>query len=485
MYIRELQHIQLFKGLSEGEINCDIRGTEKVLETGDILFREGEEATFLFLVLEGTLELYRFIKGEKLTVSEFTTGTTGGEVALLGGTAHLAECQAQEPTTLFCLDKDQFWKMMGDCTTIRERILADNASRTRQLSTMSFQREKLISLGTMSAGLAHELNNPAAAARRAARNLQSTLDRFDRDSSAILSKYIFKTTPDPAKGYPFAEIEDKRQIEGVELDMITRSEREDDMADWLEELGMDDPYEMASTLVDSGYEREVMESFSEKLVPEEVTSFITWVYGEMEIHRLADELAKSTIRISDVIAAMKSYSFMGRSLEKKQSDLSQGLQDTLTLLHFKLKKKNITLKKDFDTSTPEVPVYGSEINQVWTNLLDNAIDAVDKGGRITVRLSAYEKSDTRYARVDFEDNGHGIPENIQKTVFDPFFTTKEVGKGTGLGLDISYRIVVTRHRGELYFDTGKTGTTFTVLLPRVVGDNNGSTPKNKEAGEKH
>ncbi|MGB5926740.1 MAG: ATP-binding protein, partial [Cyclobacteriaceae bacterium] len=167
------------------------------------------------------------------------------------------------------------------------------------------------------------------------------------------------------------------------------------------------------------------------------------------------------------------------------SDLSQGLQDTLTLLHFKLKKKNITLKKDFDTSTPEVPVYGSEINQVWTNLLDNAIDAVDKGGRITVRLSAYEKSDTRYARVDFEDNGHGIPENIQKTVFDPFFTTKEVGKGTGLGLDISYRIVVTRHRGELYFDTGKTGTTFTVLLPRVVGDNNGSTPKNKEAGEKH
>ncbi|MFA0961283.1 sensor histidine kinase [Roseivirga sp. BDSF3-8] len=466
MHIRELQHIQLFKGVSDQEFTCDVEGSHKVLQEGDILFREGEEATFFFLVLEGRLELYRIIKGDELTINEFTVGTTGGEVPLLGGTPHLANCRAREDTTIFCLDKEHFWKMMGNCRTIRERILADNANRSSELSIMSFQREKLISLGTMSAGLAHELNNPAAAARRAARNLQSTLSRFDRSSASILAKYIFRN-PEAAseKGYPFKEIEDKRQLEGVKLDMMARRDREDEMADWLEEMGMGDPYEIAGTLVDCGYEREVMEGFSQKLIAEEVPNFITWVYQEMEIHRLADELAKSTIRISDVIAAMKSYSFMDRSMEKKKTGLKEGLEDTLTLLHFKLKKKNISLEKHFDESAPAVPVYGSEINQVWTNLLDNAIDAVDKGGKIRVGLMPYREGRQEYALVTFADNGHGIPEKIRKNIFDPFFTTKEVGKGTGLGLDISYRIVVSRHKGRLTFDTDESGTTFCVKLP--------------------
>jgi signal transduction histidine kinase len=338
------------------------------------------------------------------------------------------------------------------------------AERSQEMNLLSFQREKLLSLGTMAAGLAHELNNPASAAKRASQSLISTLNEFDHHSTEMLKTAMFKQPDRP--GFLFQPIRDIINID-LKISSLERSEREDDLIDWMEELGLDEAWDIASTLVAVGFTKENLSAFAEQLLPEQLPNFLRWMHKEVEMRLLSQELNISTTRISDLVMAIKQYSYMDQNIQEIQKvDLHEGINNTLLILNHKLKTKQIRVSKEYDEGIPKVSAYGSELNQVWTNLLDNAIDAVPEGGKITIRTFIDNSCiDTSTVAVAITDNGTGIPKELQGRIFEPFFTTKGIGKGTGLGLEIAHRIIVGQHKGDIELSSEPGNTTFTVYVP--------------------
>ncbi len=466
MTLHDLGDIELFADLDAEELSCEIRGETVHYRAGEVMWQEGDEARAFMLVLEGEFEIYRNIKGERLHISIFRKGMSGGELPLLAGTPHPGNARALTDVTLFRIGEQDFWQLLADCGAVRRKILRNMAERLQEINQLSYQREKLISLGTMAAGLAHELNNPASAARRASQRLRSTLDEFDQHSSSMLKNFIFKPGID-VSGYPFQPLLDNRRLENFQLDSLDRSDKEDDLIGWLEERGIDDPFDMASAFVEVGYNKHLLASFSEKLLPDQVDNFLRWVHKETEMLRLAQDLQESTSRLQALVTAVKEYSYMDQGSQVQDVDLHRSLDNTILVLKHKWKHKNIQLIRDYSPGLPPIQAYGGELNQVWTNLIDNAIDAVpEKDGRITVRtFQDFTCTTTPTVAVGIQDNGTGIPEEIRNRIFDPFFTTKEPGKGTGIGLEISHRIVVGQHKGSIEVESAPGNTRFTVYLP--------------------
>lgn len=467
MKLKQLENIDLFADLSEEELLCDIHGEMVEYKAGEQMWLEGDEAKYFMVVLEGTFQIYRIIKGQRLFISTFTKGMTGGELPLLAGTPHPGNASAMTDVKLFRIDEDNFWQMLGDCVPVRKKILKNMANRLQEINLLSFQREKLLSLGTMAAGLAHELNNPASAAKRASQNLLSTLDEFDHHSTEMLKSSMFKVPDRP--GFLFQPIRDIINID-IKLSSLERSEREDDLIDWMEELGLDEAWDIASMLVAVGFTKENLSTFCEQLLPEQVPNFLRWMHKEVEMRLLSQELTISTTRISDLVTAIKQYSYMDQNLQEAQKvNIHEGINNTLIILNHKLKTKRIQVIKEYDEGIPLVAAYGSELNQVWTNLIDNAIDAVSEGGTISIRTYIDDTCmDTHSIAVAITDNGIGIPKEVQARIFEPFFTTKGVGKGTGLGLEIAHRIIVGQHKGDIEVSSEPGHTTFTVYVPEEV-----------------
>jgi signal transduction histidine kinase len=464
MKLKQLENIDLFADLSEQDLMCDIQGEIIEFKAGEVMWQEGDEAKYFMIVLEGTFQIYRIIKGQRLFISNFTEGMTGGELPLLAGTPHPGNAAAITDVKLLRINEENFWQMLSDCLPVRKKILRNMADRSQEINLLSFQREKLLSLGTMAAGLAHELNNPASAAKRASQSLISTLDEFDFHSTQMLKISMFKEPDRP--GFLFQPIRDIIDIH-LKLNSMERSQREDDLIDWMEELELDDAWDIASTLVTVGFTRENLSAFSEQLLPEQIPNFLRWMHKEVEMRLLSQELNVSTTRISDLVTAIKQYSYMDQNIQEIQKvDLHEGINNTLIILNHKLKIKQIKVVKEYDEGIPLVAAYGSELNQVWTNLIDNAIDAVPQGGTITIRTYVDNTCiDSSTVAVAISDNGTGIPKELQGRIFEPFFTTKGVGKGTGLGLEIAHRIIVGQHKGDIELVSEPGHTTFTVYVP--------------------
>ncbi len=461
----DLRAFSLFDSISDTQLTQCVVGEPRTLQPGEHLFREGDWMREFFLVVEGTLQVYRLIQGNRTPVSGFVAGQFGGEVPILSGTPHLANGVATSELKLFVMDEEAFWSLMHVCPGVREKILANMAHRMQELQTMSSQREKLVALGTMSAGLAHEINNPASAAKRAAQTLCTTLDEFGRHAGGMFRNVMFKPSPE-LSAQPFEELRGRFNPEGFDLDPIRQGELEDDLTDWLEELEVEDPWEAAAAYIGGGYTREHLEGLADQLKPEYIAPFLRWVSYEVEMRQLAYTLAESSARVSTLVVAMKQYSYMDRDLEKADTDLHDGLHNTLVILKHKFKKKAITVSKEYAADVPPVPAFGAELNQVWTNLLVNALDVLpaDGTGRITLR-TFLDPTDPNLVTVEVEDNGRGIPPDVLPRIFEPFFTTKGVGKGTGMGLDITHRIVVNNHGGTITVDSEPGRTTFRVCLP--------------------
>lgn len=465
MKLGEFTSIDLFADIPHGSYALELEGEQIELEQGENLFQEGDVAHHFYVILEGTIQAYRIIKGQRLPITNFPAGTTGGEVPLLSGTPHLANGAALVKSKVLALSEETFWLVMGNCASARKKILENMARRMQDLQLLSSQREKLVSLGTMAAGLAHELNNPAAAAKRSAQEMGETLDHFNRSSTKILAPAMFKEVPDVE--FPFQPMRDVIGNHTDDLDPIEQAEREDDLADWIEEIGGDEPWDAAATLVSVGFTREWLEDFAEQLRPDQVVNSINWLAKDVEMRALSGELIESTARISDLVSAMKSYSYMDQAVTKQPTDLHEGLDNTLVILNHKFKKKAIHVVKEYSEEIPQIPAYGGELNQVWTNLLDNAIDAVGEDGTITV-CTQLDDDDPNMIVAKIIDDGHGIPADVQAKIFDPFFTTKGVGQGTGLGLEISHRIVVNRHGGYINVQSQPGHTAFRVCLPIIA-----------------
>jgi len=459
--IADLRRIDLVRDLSDERVRwLAERVEERVLAPPDAIFREGDEARSFFFVLDGRVESLTNVDGEELTVVDHQQFTFIGAIPLLAGVPYPGTTRVLEPTRILVLSAEDFHELVREEETVRKTVLATFQPVFMRWGQLRGQREKLAALGEMSAGLAHELNNPASAATRAALELGETLAAVQAGVGRMAAAGA--TSEGLAKLAQAAARARANAVDPDELDPLERSDREDALADLLGERGVQDPWDLAGDLVGAGLDADCARGVADAVAPEVAADALAWVAAGARAESLAREVAEATGRMAELVRAIKEYTYMDQAPEQ-DVDVHRGLDTTLKVLGHKLKKGDVRVVREYADDLPRIHAYGSELNQVWTNLLDNAIDALDGHGEIRIRTSSDGGS---HVIVAIADDGPGIPEEVRSRIFEPFFTTKDVGDGTGLGLDVAWRIVAQRHHGDLRLaETGPQGTRFVVRLP--------------------
>lgn len=453
-----LQKIPLFQELAEDELMCLLEGTNIRLNSGDLLFKQGEPAKCFYIVFEGAIRLIREINNNEVILATYDAGTFFGEVPLLAGTLHLASGQALGQCHVYCLHEEEFWQMLMLCPSVRKAVLGFMASRMQELQSLSQQHDKLISLGTLAAGLAHELGNPTAAVHRAVGQLQDTVSILHNFSLESLKQQL--TTEQLNKLLKIKQQAITQTAQICDFDPLAQMDLEDELTDWLESHGITDGWKIAANLVAVGVNTQQLELLSKEVHTNALSSMLTWLETSLAVASMLNVLEQGVTRISELVNAVKAYSYMDQS-PLQEITIHEGIENTLTILSYKLKKHRIQVMREYDKNLPTIEGYGSALNQVWTNLIDNAIDALVNKGTIWVRTSSVQD----HVVVEIADNGPGIPPEIQSRIFDPFFTTKDIGVGTGLGLEIAYRIVLGQHNGNIRCFSQPGDTRFQVSLP--------------------
>ena len=444
----------LFPKLSPDYVAClRPQGTEVALEPGQALFTEGQPEHEFYVVLDGELKVTRRVAGEETVLVVHGPGEYTGALSMFTGEPSIATGSATVPTRVLRLPADGFKNLIVACPVIAGDILATMARRRPEADALVQQREKMAALGKLSAGLAHELNNPAAAARRGAARLREALGALQRSAFELGERHL-----SDAQKELLLEVQGQAQAPG--LGSLAMSEREDALADWLDAHTVAGGDALAGPLAEGGLTEETLDTLAEELPKREaLNEGLAWLASSLEAVALLRTVEGSTDRISDLVTAIKAYSYMDQT-PSQEVDVRASLETTLTILHFKW-KHGVEVVRDYAPDLPCITAYGSELNQVWTNLMDNALDALDGRGHLFVRTAREGDG----ILVEIGDDGPGIPPDIQARIFEPFFTTKAVGSGTGLGLDTAYRIVVTRHHGDLRVVSEPGDTRFQVRLP--------------------
>jgi signal transduction histidine kinase len=455
--VDDLRGLTIFEGLREDQLAwfC-AHGTRIELASGEHMFERGDPADFMYVVVSGRIDGHEEVGGEWLVVATTERGHVTGMLPFSRMTRYPRYTVAVGPAQVLRLDKDQFPVMLVVSPEVGQRLVATMSDRVRGDVRLHQQREKMIALGRLSAGLAHELNNPAAAVGRAAAALSEDLARLPPSATGLIRLHLDEAAVDAIHRLSTLA----RAGESRALSPLERSEREDELGDWLEQRGVPESWRIAGTFADVGLSVEALEDSARRIPAAALGDALVWVESAAAAERTVDEISSAAERISSLIASIKTYSHMDRSSEHKPTDVRDGLDNTLTMLAHKIKKKAIRLSRDYQEDLPRIPANAGELNQVWTNLIDNAIDAVAEGG--AVGLEARQLDSNLVVKVT--DDGPGIPDDVRPHVFEPFFTTKGVGEGTGLGLDIALRIVRI-HRGRIDVESRPGHTEMRVLLP--------------------
>jgi signal transduction histidine kinase len=466
-----LRRLALFSCLDESMLDrLGTMGREITLQPGEVLIHEGDPGDALFVIVEGDFEVSKLAGSSEVVIAHRGVGEVIGEMSLLDNEPRSATVRALKTSRLFRLDQDSFHKLLEWSPAAAQAILKTVTMRLRNTEVMLRQSEKMAALGTLSAGVAHELNNPAAAARRASSQLASTLADIER------LEMEFNALPlEPARRTAFAKWRAKLTQETSKLpklDPLSRADLESEVQEWLEARGIGDAWEVAPRLVGLGFNRTRLDELVAMFSPDQLSPVLTWLAARGNVESLLYELSSSSERISEIVKAIKSYSYLDQA-PLQEVDVHEGLENTLVILRYKL-KQGVTVKKDYSRALPKIEAYASELNQVWTNIIDNAIDAMK--GQGVLNLHTYPEGER--VIVEICDNGPGIPEEIQSRIFDPFFTTKPVGSGTGLGLHLSYNIVALKHGGQITVSSHPGETCFKVALPVRVTSNGGHKASN-------
>jgi signal transduction histidine kinase len=458
----ELRRTFLFEKLTDEQLDWLCReGHVEQLPAGRV-YTEGEPASCFYVLLDGEVALSRLVGGDDVETNRTNQiGVySGAWQAYLGDRVpqvYNNSMRAVVPSRFFVLDAEKLAEMMREWFPMALHMLEGLFFGIQNVQQTVAQRERLLALGSLSAGLTHELNNPAAAAVRATSSLRDrvagmrhklgliAMGPYDRETLATLIRCQEDAVERVAKAAPMTPME--------------ASDREDEIVDWLEAHDIAGGWDIAPTFVQAGLDVPWLDQVATTVDQQTLEGAVRWLNYTLESELLMNEIEDSTTRISTLVAAAKQYSQMDRA-PFQTVDVHELLDSTLLMLGRKIGDK-ITVVKEYDRSLPPVPAYAAELNQVWTNLIDNAVAAMEGEGTLTIRTDR----DDGWAVISICDNGPGVPEDIRARIFEPFFTTKPVGEGTGLGLDISWRIVINKHHGDLSLESVPGDTRFIVRLP--------------------
>jgi signal transduction histidine kinase len=453
-----LRTVDLFDDLDDGELApwlAAARAYDVVI--GDVIAEQGEDPPGLLLLLSGEALSLMLVHGHREPVGRQRAPTWMGAIAVLTGGSLGVRMQAETDCRMALVPAEDFRRLAFAQPSIHRRVMQQVAPVMSRITGIEQNRERLASLGTMAAGLAHELNNPATAARRAAGQLTEALDSIGSALGRFVEAGIERDQAEQLVLLQRQAID--RAASATALQALDAADAEDELLERLDALGVEEPWRLAEPLAAAGVDQEWLDRVAALAGPA-TDAAVRWVAATLTAERLAAELCESTKRMTSLVGAVKSYAYMDRG-GVVEVDVHDGLETTVTVLGHKLKQTEITVVRHYDRTLPKLTVRGSELNQVWTNLLDNAIDALAGKGTITISTQRAGS----YAVIAIADDGPGIPADVVERIFDPFFTTKDVGEGTGLGLATARRIVVDRHDGSLTVDSHPGGTTFRVKLP--------------------
>jgi signal transduction histidine kinase len=434
------------------------RGHLVTLEVGGLLATKGSEVMGLYIILSGHLTIYIDRGAGPHKVMEWHGGDVSGILPYSRLAGSPGDVRAEEPTEIFVIPRKEIPALIRECYDLTAIFVHVMLDRTRQFTSSDLHEEKMSSLGKLAAGLAHELNNPASAVARSAKGLRLGLSELEAASRALGAAGL--------SGSQQAAVDRARGLcqlaAGATFGRspIEQADREDALADWLSRHGAD--VTAAEALAESAVTLESLDELAAALDPEALRATLPWLVAGCATYRLASEIEASATKIHNLVAAVKGFTYMDQATMPKPVDVGRGLADTLAVLNAKARGKSVSVSLDVPADLPRVPGFGGELNQVWANLVDNALDAA----KDNVEVAAARQGPSLAVRV--VDDGPGLSPEIKERIFDPFFTTKPVGQGTGLGLDIARRIV-RKHQGEIEVDSRPGRTEFRVTLPLETG----------------
>ncbi|HVW98340.1 MAG TPA: ATP-binding protein [Mucilaginibacter sp.] len=435
--------------------NCE----ESVLPEGSLVIKPGDAMTGPNFIVEGELAAFIMLNNTKRELGIFGSGIITGYLPYSRGKTSNVYMKARTEVRVLSYPTDRIREMIKDQFELTQALVHVMSNRVREFTAFQQQNEKMMALGKLSAGLTHELNNPASAIVRDSVSLREHLRLEPETFKKLTAIKMDRSQVDAVNDALFEVL---AVTDRPKLTLRERTKREEELSDWLDTMGVDDAYDMAENFVDFNFKTEDLDNFKKHIPDAFISPVFGWINTLLVTEKMVEDIQESARRIAELVKSVKTFTHMDRGADKQYADIHTGIRNTLTMLGYRKKKGNITLVEDFDFKLPPVKALIGELNQVWTNLIDNAFDAMEANGKGTLTIKT--ERDRDFVQVSIIDDGPGIPEELRSRIFDPFFTTKEIGKGTGMGLEVTQRIV-NQHRGSIKVKSQPGRTEFIVCFP--------------------